>query len=149
MPLARAADAVEAMLKLSAARGVSHARLTLSPAELGGVEVRLRHTAGGLSATIVADTPQAAQALQQAADGLRRGLEAQGVTLLSLDVGTRSDDAAFAAGQEPGKQGFGDQRPQGERWRGGRPALGIGDDHDPDDERELAVHPGALVDVRA
>ena len=43
---------------------------------------------------MVADSPEAARLLQQAADDLRRSLERQDVTLLSLDVSTPADDRA-------------------------------------------------------
>ena len=47
-----------------------------------------------MAAHVIADSPQAARLLDQAADDLRRALERQDVTLLSLDVSTSSDPRA-------------------------------------------------------
>lgn len=144
MPLGQAAAAVETMLRLSAARGVTHARLTLSPQELGGIDVRLRYTAAGLTATILTDAPQAAQVLQHAADGLRRALEDHGVALLSMEIGARSDGTPFAGRGASGERDSDPALPQDEERSGVH-----ADDHDRDPEQPLAVLPGALVDVRA
>ena len=52
-----------------------------------------------MTAQVVADSPEAAKLLQQAADDLRRSLERHDVTLLSLDVSTAGDDrSAGSAG---------------------------------------------------
>ena len=77
------------MIQIAAERGVTHARLNLKPVELGGIEVRLRTTPQGITAQLVADSPEAAKLLTQAADDLRRDLEARDVNLLSLDVSTQ------------------------------------------------------------
>ena len=77
IPLPRAPHAVAQTIHLAQVKGVSHARLNLRPAELGGIEVRLASDAGGLHATVVADSPQAAALLQSATEDLRRQLEAQ------------------------------------------------------------------------
>ena len=50
---------------------------------------------------MVADSPDAARLLQQAADDLRRSLERHDVTLLALDVSTSGDDrSAGSAGAQ-------------------------------------------------
>ena len=74
---------------MTANAGGASATIVLHPQELGTVEIHLHYDTDGVSATVHADNPQAAQTLQQAAPDLRRALEAQGMTLLSLDVGDR------------------------------------------------------------
>jgi flagellar hook-length control protein FliK len=92
-------DHARALLHIANHRGQAHARLTLHPAELGGVEVRLRATTHGLLASITAETPESAQVLQQAGADLKRALEAQGVTLAGLDFGVAGDEARQRAHQ--------------------------------------------------
>ena len=55
------------MLHIAAERGVTHARLNLKPVELGGIEVRLQTTPQGISAQLVADSPEAARMLPRRA----------------------------------------------------------------------------------
>jgi Meckel syndrome type 1 protein len=112
VPLHRAPAAVSTLLHVAVERGISHAKMALRPAELGGIEIRLQATAGGVAAQVVADSPEAARLLAQAGDDLRRALEARDVTLISLEVSTSGDqqqqsargewtdgdDAAFAGG---------------------------------------------------
>ena len=95
-------DHVRAMLRILEHRGQVQAQLTLHPAELGGVEVRLRQTAHGLMATVTADRADAAHVLQQAGAELRRALEAQGVQVAGLDIGMAGEnqDAANARANE-------------------------------------------------
>ena len=78
-------------------RGITHAKMTLRPAELGGIEIRLQPTAAGIAAQVVADSPEAARLLEQAGDDLRRALEARNVTLISLDVSTTADQQRESA----------------------------------------------------
>ncbi len=92
VPLHRAPAAVATLLHVAAERGITHARMTLRPAELGGIEIRLQATAAGIAAQVVADSPEAARLLTQAGDDLRRALEAREVTLLSLEVSTSSEE---------------------------------------------------------
>ena len=119
VPLHRAPAAVATLLHVAAERGITHAKMALKPAELGGIEIRLQASAAGISAQVVADSPEAARLLAQAGDDLRRALEARDVTLISLEVSTSGDerqqsargewtdgdDAAFASG---GRAGTGD-----------------------------------------
>jgi hypothetical protein len=91
-PLHQAPRAVAQVLQVAVDRGISHAKLNLRPAELGGIEIRLQSSAAGVTAQVVADSPEAARLLHQAADDLRRSLERHDVTLLSLDVSTAGDD---------------------------------------------------------
>ena len=136
------------MLRLLQHRGQVQAQLSLHPAELGGVEVRLRQTAHGLMATVTADRPEAAQVLQQAGTELRRALEAQGVQVAGLDIGLAGEnqDAANARANER----------RAESALAGRARAGAGDDNelspiDPDHRTTTAstIALGALVDVLA
>jgi flagellar hook-length control protein FliK len=92
--LDQAVESVQALIRIAVSRGIGHARIALSPAELGGLEIRLRSSAAGVVASVVADNAQAAHQLQQAADDLRRALEAQGIDLLRLDIGLAADHRA-------------------------------------------------------
>jgi flagellar hook-length control protein FliK len=100
VPLSRAAEAVENVIRLGSARGVSHARMSLRPAELGGVEIRLQQTASGLVASVVADGAEAAQALLQAGGDLRRQLEAHGIELQRLDISYSGDERSGRSSSE-------------------------------------------------
>jgi Flagellar hook-length control protein FliK len=86
------ARAVAQVLQVALERGISQAKLNLRPAELGGIEIRLQTSSAGVTAQVIADSPEAARLLQQAAEDLRRSLERHDVTLLSLDVSTAGDD---------------------------------------------------------
>jgi flagellar hook-length control protein FliK len=97
VPLHRAPAAVSTLLHVAVERGISHAKMALRPAELGGIEIRLQATAGGVAAQVVADSPEAARMLAQAGDDLRRALEARDVTLISLEVSTSSEQQQQSA----------------------------------------------------
>jgi flagellar hook-length control protein FliK len=107
----RVVPTVSVALDLLVSRGATTARLHLKPEALGGVDVHLRQTAQGLDVRLSADGAEAARALTQAAEGLRRQLESQGVTVLRLEIadGTTADarggDAAGRDGQAPGSDG--------------------------------------------
>jgi hypothetical protein len=90
-PLHQAPRAVAQVIQVAQERDISHAKLNLRPVELGGIEIRLQSSSAGVTAQVIADSPEAAKLLQQAADDLRRSLERQDVTLLSLDVSTAGD----------------------------------------------------------
>ena len=96
------------MVHMMADKGVNHARLNLKPAELGGIEVRLRSTGDGVHALLVADSPEAARMLASAGDDLKRQLEDKNVNLLSLDVSTSGQRQDQPAGFNT--DGFGDDR---------------------------------------
>jgi flagellar hook-length control protein FliK len=110
VPLYRAPESAAHMIQLAAERGVTHARLNLKPVELGGIEVRLKTTPEGITAQLVADSPEAAKLLNQAADDLRRSLAERDVNLLSLDVTTQQDYQQQQAGSKQADI-FGDQLP--------------------------------------
>jgi flagellar hook-length control protein FliK len=144
VPLARAAENVEHVLRLAANRGVTHARIALNPESLGSVDVHLRHTKDGLVATVVAHSSEAVHQLQQAAADLRRQLEGQGVNLLSLDIGQSSDDRSAAGAGTA----FADA--QGERndsSNAGGSAAGA--DEETTVKSTLQLPNGVLVDVLA
>jgi flagellar hook-length control protein FliK len=100
VPLARAAEAVEHVLRLASSRGVTHARIALNPADLGAVDVHIRSTAEGLVARVVAHSAEAVQTLQHAAGDLRRSLEEQGLNVLNLDISQPGESGAGRAGSE-------------------------------------------------
>jgi flagellar hook-length control protein FliK len=113
VPLSRAVATTGVLVHMMSDKGVNHARLNLKPAELGGIEVRLRSTADGIHATLVADSPEAARMLSSAGDDLKRQLEEKNVNLLSLDVSTSGQRQDQPAGFST--DGFGeDYRPGGQ-----------------------------------
>jgi flagellar hook-length control protein FliK len=84
--LAELAEAARAAIYVTARQGHPVARIVLHPKELGTIEIRLKYGADGISASVRADSPQAAQALAQASGDLRQALAAQGLDLLDLDI---------------------------------------------------------------
>jgi type III secretion system needle length determinant len=146
--LSQAADAVENAIRIGSARGVTHARMSLNPAELGGVEIHLRQTAQGLSASVVASGAEAAQVLQQAAQDLRRQLEAQGIELTRLDISYTGEQREGARSAQAG-QGDGDSRSPA----GDGSAATDGSELTPTDENTvkstIELPNGVLVDVLA
>ncbi|HEV2812221.1 MAG TPA: flagellar hook-length control protein FliK, partial [Solirubrobacteraceae bacterium] len=137
------------LVDVAASRGVAQARLQLHPAELGGIEVRLRVTAEGLTAAIAADRPEAVQALQQAGAELRRSLEQRGLTVLSVDVSLAGADGAFSqSGNQThaGADRSADGRSSTDRT-GGQEAAADAMEAEPTAPR--GVPAGALVDVLA
>jgi hypothetical protein len=79
------------------------------------VEVQLSSTAAGITARLVADSPEAARMLAQAGEELRRSLEDRDVRLISLEITTTAGDdrrdSAFAgrAGEQFGRGAAADQ----------------------------------------
>ena len=150
VPLARAADTVGQLLQVAHSRGITHARMALKPAELGGIEIRLQTSSAGVTAQVVADSPEATRMLTHAAADLRRSLESSGVTLLSLDVSTHGE-----GGSEAAAAGFAfhaearerDGRPRGPDGSGPRGAADRIDDLPTVTTVELPE--GVLVDVLA
>jgi Flagellar hook-length control protein FliK len=145
VPLQQAVETVRLTLGASAQRGVTRARIALRPEELGGVEVHLKHTAEGLSARVVAEAPEAAHLLSQAAAELRRTLEQQGLNLVRIDVATAGDDAPGT-----GAGAAGNEHRDGRRHAGGRPGdIAASDPDQTIAERTIELPNGALVDVLA
>ncbi len=134
------AAALEATIRIAHERGFSRARLTLKPAELGGVEVALRSSGSAVTATILVDTAEAARMLQDAGADLRRRLEASGVVLLALDVSV--------AEERPGEDRRGEAAGEDRAGAGDAPeplpaAEGPGPAH------TIALGGGVLIDVIA
>ena len=151
VPMRHVVETTGLLMHVAAEKGVTHARLNLKPVELGGIEVRLQHSPEGISAQLVADSPEAAKMLSQAADDLKRSLESRDVNLLSLDVSTSSDQQQF--GQAQGGS-FQDQFGENSSTNLNR---GLNRDGTPADavvvdapaESTLALPNGVLVDVLA
>jgi flagellar hook-length control protein FliK len=109
VPLARSAEAVEHVIRLASAGGVTHARIALHPEELGSVDVHIRSTNEGIVARVVAHSAESVQTLQHAANDLRKSLEEQGVNVLTLDIGQSGDErSAGRSGTEGGGLARGD-----------------------------------------
>jgi flagellar hook-length control protein FliK len=135
-------------VQLANARGAAHARIQLRPAELGGLMIRLKSTAEGMTATIKAERPEAAAALDRAAADLRRTLEDRGVTLVSLDVSVASD-AGGSALDRRGEPGDAAAATAAGRTRGGAGTTDSTDDDDLTAAPAVRLPAGALVDVHA
>ncbi|HEX3359998.1 MAG TPA: flagellar hook-length control protein FliK [Solirubrobacterales bacterium] len=124
--------------------GYTRARVTLHPAELGGVEVLLRGGGSGLTATVVAENPHAAHLLQQSANELQRRLADQGLELASIHI-------LAGGGEAP------DSAPNGREGASapaGRAATGNADDTTdapaaPEQIKTIDLGGGVLVDVLA
>jgi flagellar hook-length control protein FliK len=99
-PLHHVPRVVATLIHVAGERGITRARINLRPEDLGGIEVRLQSTAAGITAQLVADSPEAARLLHQAGDDLRRSLEARDVNLLSLEVSTSGEERR---GAQPGE----------------------------------------------
>jgi flagellar hook-length control protein FliK len=99
--------ALEATLRMAGENGFTRARVTLRPAQLGGVEVFLREGSAGLTATVVAETPQAAQMLESSTTELQRRLAAQGLELSSLQNSVGGESAGAAHGGRDREGGAG------------------------------------------
>jgi flagellar hook-length control protein FliK len=137
VPLARAAEAVEHVLRLASSRGVTHARIALNPADLGAVDVHIRSTAEGLVARVVAHSADAVQTLQHAAGDLRRSLEEQGLHVMSLDIGQPGESGTGRAGSESNGRSTYDDSPTG------------ADTEETTETKTLRLPTGVLVDVLA
>jgi flagellar hook-length control protein FliK len=103
-------ETIDGLLRIAARAGGATARITLTPPELGSVEIRLRVRGSNVVAELTADSSQGAQALGQSVSDLRRALEAQGLVVQSLDVRQAGADAGASGWQgrhQPGGQGQG------------------------------------------
>jgi flagellar hook-length control protein FliK len=123
--------------------GYTRARVTLHPEELGGVEVMLRGSSSGLTATVVAENPHAAHLLQQSADELQRRLADQGLELASLQISVGGE---AANGAPNGRDGAGASAGHG--------TPGTADDSTdapaaPEQIKTIDLGGGVLVDVLA
>lgn len=107
--LQEAVDAVRATFTAANQAGISSARISLTPASLGGIKISLTQTPDGLIARVATDHPEAAQTLQQSAGDLRRSLEAGGMSLLRLDIGSSGQQslAGFTGSDQNGSPSSG------------------------------------------
>jgi flagellar hook-length control protein FliK len=144
--VAQAAERVQELVRIATTRaGNARATLQLRPEALGQVDVHLRTTKEGLVATIAAHDQAGLDALQSAANELKRTLEDRGVQLHSLDL-------QLGSGSGFSNQGDAGQASSG---KGGRSASYGLDGEDADDELELNISRtpsaqlGELVDVTA
>ncbi len=142
--LHEAVDAVKATFTAANQAGVSSARISLSPESLGGIKISLSQTPDGLIARVAADHPEAAQTLQQNAAELRRSLEASGMPLLRLDIGSS------------GQQGLGSFAGSGGDWSGshntqdsGQSSIAVNDTAGVQPELTVQLASGSLVNVLA
>jgi flagellar hook-length control protein FliK len=108
----RLVDGLEARLRVSGADGGKAMRMTLRPAELGDVTVRLQIAADGQSATatLLAQNHQTGDLLAQAAGDLRQALADRGLRLDRLEVtagslaGDPANDGAPSGASNPNRQ---------------------------------------------
>ena len=102
-----------------------------------------------MTASITAERPEAAAALDRAAADLRRSLEDRGVTLISLDVSVSADAGGGAAADRR------EDAAQRAAASAGRSPAGGTDDLTDSTDDDLTAAPavrlpaGALVDVHA
>lgn len=85
----------------------SHAELTLTPPQLGKVEISITVSGDQTSAQFVAATPAARELIEQSLPRLREILEQSGISLGQTDVGTS------------GQPGDPERSPRGSQWRSG------------------------------
>ncbi|NML24887.1 flagellar hook-length control protein FliK [Zoogloea dura] len=90
----------------------SHAELTLTPPQLGKVEVSITVSGDQTSAQFVAATPAARELIEQNLPRLREILEQSGINLGQTDVGT-SGQSAQSGDTPTGRQRSGWQSPTG------------------------------------
>jgi flagellar hook-length control protein FliK len=141
MRLAQAVETVNQVIRISQSSGITQARVTLHPEELGSIDIHLRSTPDGIVARVVADATQAAAVLRDGGDDLRRMLANQGINLSHFDVGTSRDG---------GQSGF--QAGDGERRQGGSAGSDTPDQDSPaetTEETTISLPNGVLVDVLA
>ncbi len=102
-----AIDAVRASFTVAVRQGQSQAQITLSPASLGAIRISLSQTPDGLIARVAADHPEALQLLQQNSAELRNSLQASGLHLLRLDIGSGDRDGEHAGVSDNAASGHG------------------------------------------
>jgi hypothetical protein len=141
LTLHEAFEAVHGLLRVARGEGFASARISLTPPELGKLEIRLSFRGGRLTAEITADTAEAVQALGASATDLRRSLEAAGVAVHDLSITHAGPEERSPADGRSGE----------EPRNGGRPAT-TGDgpaEDEPETVAEVALAPGSTLDVLA
>ncbi len=153
--LQEAIESLHGTIQLAARQGLSQARISLQPEELGEIRINLTQTAQGLLARVTAESPAAAQALAAAHAQLRQSLSSLGINLTRLDIG-HHDPSAQSGSTDPKSNGQGSAA-RGEGSSGSRPgrSTAIASPTDPETD-PLAEEPatsttapstGALIDV--
>jgi len=157
--LQEAIESLHGTIQLAARQGLTQARISLQPEELGEIRINLTQTAQGLLARISAESPAAAQALAAAHSELRQSLSSLGINLTRLDIG-HHDSPQSGGANANGNGGGGAAR--GEGFSGGRPgrSTAIATPADSGAEADLpaadepeaqttATSHGTLIDVLA
>jgi flagellar hook-length control protein FliK len=85
--LQEAIESLHGTIQLAARQGLTQARISLQPEELGEIRINLTQTAQGLLARVSAESPAAAQALAAAHAQLRQSLSSLGINLTRLEIG--------------------------------------------------------------
>jgi flagellar hook-length control protein FliK len=144
--LQEAVDAVRATFTAANQAGISSARISLTPASLGGIKISLTQTPDGLVARVAADHPETAQTLQQNAGDLRRSLEASGMSLLRLDIGSSGQQslAGFTGSDQNGSPSSGSGN-----WASPAGDTADGDETQTPTELTIELTSGFLVNVLA
>jgi flagellar hook-length control protein FliK len=154
--LQEAIESLHGTIQLTARQGLSQARISLQPEELGEIRINLTQTAQGLLARVTAESPAAAQALAAAHAQLRQSLSSLGINLTRLDVG-HHDPSAQGGSTDPKGNGQGGAA-RGEGFSGSRPgrSTAAADLTDPENDSRVAEETtpsttarstGALIDV--
>ncbi len=157
--LQEAIESLHGTIQLAARQGLTQARISLQPEELGEIRINLTQTAQGLLARVSAESPAAAQALAAAHAQLRQSLSSLGVNLTRLDIGHH--DPVQSAGADAKGNGQGNAA-RGGGFSGGRPgrptAIATPADSEVQADSPVAGEPatlttapshGALIDVLA
>jgi flagellar hook-length control protein FliK len=141
-------DAIRASVEIAARQGLTQARITLQPEDLGHISIRLSQTGAGLLARVSAETPAAAQALTAGRAELHQSLSSLGVSLLRLDISSfgqsqaGDQDGRFAG--EPGASNT-SRAPGSSHEVDGSEPVGEADGAAP----RASIAGGELVDVLA
>jgi flagellar hook-length control protein FliK len=117
--LQEAIESLHGTIQLAARQGLTQARISLQPEELGEIRINLTQTAQGLLARVTAESPAAAQALAAAHAQLRQSLSSLGLELTRLDIGHH--DSAQSGGADAKGNGQGSAA-RGEGFAGDRPS---------------------------
>lgn len=157
--LQEAIESLHGTIQLTARQGLTQARISLQPEELGEIRINLTQTAQGLLARVTAESPAAAQALAAAHAQLRQSLSSLGINLTRLDIGHHDPARGGGADANGGGQGG---AARGEGFAGSRPGrpTTIAAHDEPETETEspavealtpatTAPSHGTLIDVLA
>ncbi len=123
--LQEAIESLHGTIQLTARQGLSQARISLHPEELGEIRINLTQTAQGLLARVSAESPAAAQALAAARAQLRQSLSSLGINLARLDIGHHDPSTQSGGSDHSSEHHNGATHGEGSSAsRPGRPAAG-------------------------